>query len=145
MENRTVTVYVQKCLIELVKMENEFLKSVGEESLSQEQCRRLEEALNEEKIIFFTAKTEGQTVGMCSISPCFSTYACRPCGVFDDFFIRPEYRGRGIARMLVNAAQLWCKDHGYASMTVGCASGDVAMYQSLGFDTELGTMLVNNL
>jgi len=145
MENRTVAVYVQKSLIELVEMENEFLKSVGEEPLSQEQCRRLEKAVNEEKIVFITAKADGRNVGVCSVSPCFSTFACKPCGVFDDFFVRPEYRGKGIARMLVSAAQTWCKEHGYASLTVGCAREDVGMYQSLGFDTELGTMLVNNL
>ena len=109
-----------------------------------EKLHRLVDAVKKGEIIFFAAREGERLIGMCSISPCFSTFACKACGVFDDFFVQPEYRGKGAARMLVNAAREWCKDHDFAGMTVGCARKDTAMYRSLGFDTELGTMLANN-
>ena len=145
MENGVFTVEVLKDVNDLRMLENAFLSAVGEEMMAEEAWMRLEAAIKEAKIIFFVAKTENEAVGMCSVSPCFSTFACKPCGVFDDFFVKPEYRKQGIARKLIQAAQTWCKANDCASLIVGCSREDVAMYQSLGFDIELGIMLANNL
>lgn len=145
MENGNVTVEVLKDVQELWRLENAFLKAVGENEMPKENLQRLVAAIETEKIIFFAARVNEAYIGICSISPSFSTFACKACGVFDDFFISPEERGKGIARMLVGAAREWCKAHDYASMTVGCSCKDTSMYQSLGFDTELGVMLAANL
>ena len=145
MENLNITVEILKNTDELWQLENAFLKDVGEKEMTFEHFRRLAEAVAAEKIIFFAARKNGRLIGMCSISPCFSTFACKACGVFDDFFICPEERGRGVARQLVNAVREWCKANDYASLLVGCSCPDTAMYQSLGFDTELGVMLAANL
>ena len=80
-------------------------------------------------------------MGMCSVSPCFSTFACGETGVFDDFYVEPPFRRRGAARLLARAAQGWCRERGMASLTVGCSAGDVGMYRALGFALELGAML----
>ena len=82
-----------------------------------------------------------RAVGMCSVSPCFSTFACGETGVFDDFYVEPPFRRQGAARLLARAAQGWCRERGMASLTVGCSAGDVGMYRALGFEVELGTML----
>ena len=145
MENLNITVEILKNTDELWQLENAFLKDVGEKEMTFEHFRRLAEAVAAEKIIFFAARKNGRLIGMCSVSPCFSTFACKSCGVFDDFFIYPEERGRGAARQLVNAACEWCKANEYTSLMVGCSRMDTAMYQSLGFDTELGVMLAANL
>ena len=60
-------------------------------------------------------------------------------GVFDDFYIEPVFRKKGIARQLALAAQDWCKENGLASLTVTCAPCDERMYQSLGFEFRLGS------
>lgn len=145
MGNRIFTVEVLKDANELWTLENEFLNAVGEEPMEETAQTRLAQAIKENEIIFFIARREGKPIGMCSVSSCFSTFACKPCGVFDDFFVKPEYRKRGVARLLTEAAQAWCKEHDFASLTVGCSQKDVAMYQSLGFDSILGVMLGNNL
>ena len=145
MENMNITVEILKNMDELWQLANAFLKDVGEEEMTFEHFRRLAEAVAAEKIIFFGVRKNGRLIGMCSISPCFSTFACKACGVFDDFFICPEERGRGVARQLVNVVREWCKANDYASLLVGCSCPDTAMYQSLGFDTELGVMLAANL
>lgn len=126
---------------QLHKLENSFLAEIGEEALTEEKKGRLDAAVREGRIAFFLALRGTRAVGMCSVSPCFSTFACGQTGVFDDFYVEPPFRRRGAARLLARAAQGWCREQGMASLTVGCSAGDVEMYRALGFGLELGTML----
>ena len=97
------------------------------------------QAIKEGKITFFVAKRGYRSVGMCSVAKCYSTFACSDTGIYDDFYIEPAFRGKGIARKLANAAQTWCKENGISSLTVCCAPCDEKMYQALGFEICLGT------
>lgn len=124
---------------QLLKLENGFKTDIGEECLTEEQQRRLQQAIRDSRITFFVAKRGYRLVGMCSVAGCYSTFSCSDTGVYDDFYIEPAFRGRGIARKLAQAAQLWCREHGISSLTVCCAPCDEAMYQALGFDRALGT------
>ena len=96
------------------------------------------QAIRDGKITFFVARRGYRAVGMCSISRCFSTFACTDVGIFDDFYIEPVFRKKGAARLLAQAAQEWSKENALASLTVTCAPCDEGMYQALGFDTHLG-------
>lgn len=124
---------------QLKKLENGFLAEIGEGPAPEERQARLSQAILEGKITFFLAKRGYRAVGMCSVATCFSTFTCQEIGLFDDFFIEPAFRRQGIARMLTQAAHSWCAQRGIPSLTVCCAPCDQAMYQSLGFDTQLGT------
>ena len=124
---------------QLKKLENGFLKEIGEQTLTEEQQEQLQRAIRGGKITFFVAKRGCRAVGMCSVAKCFSTFSCADTGVFDDFYIEPVFRRKGIARKLAEAAQAWCKENGLASLTVTCAPCDEKMYQSLGFEMQLGT------
>ena len=126
---------------QLYKLENSFLAEIGEEPLTGEKKTRLSAAVRKGKIAFFLAMRGTRAVGMCSVSPCFSTFACGETGVFDDFYVEPPFRRQGAARLLARAAQEWCRERGMASLTVGCSAGDVGMYRALGFELELGAML----
>ena len=95
-------------------------------------------AIQKGHITFFGAWDKEALIGCCSITVGFSTFDYSPSGVFEDFFIRPEYRHKGIARQLVRYAY---QDSGIRSMTVGCADCDTQMYQALGFSIPLGTLL----
>ena len=123
---------------QLKKLENGFLKEIGESPATEEKQEQLTQAILDGKITFFVAKRGYRAVGMCSVAKCFSTFACTDTGVFDDFYIEPVFRKKGIARKLVLAAQDWCKENGLASLTVCCAPCDEGMYQTLGFDPRLG-------
>ena len=79
------------------------------------------------------------------MAKCFSTFACSDTGVFDDFYIEPVFRKKGIARMLAQAAQSWCAENGLASLTVTCAPCDEGMYQALGFDVRLGSTFAHTI
>ena len=126
---------------QLFRLENSFLQEIGEEILDDAKKERLIAAAKEKRIRFFFAKRGYRAVGMCSVSCCYSTFACGDIGVFDDFYIEPIYRRKGIARQLTSAVQNWCKANKLASLTVGCSPGDVDMYRSLGFDISIGTTL----
>ena len=123
---------------QLKKLENGFLCEIGEEMLSEEKKRRLEQAVSHGKITYFLAKRGYRAVGMCSVATAFSTFACGDTGTFEDFYIEPVFRGKGIARMLAEAAQKWCREEGVASLSVTCAPCDEQMYQALGFQIPLG-------
>ena len=125
---------------QLKKLENGFLKEIGEEPSTEEKQVQLAQAIRDGKITFFVAKRGYRAVGMCSVAICFSTFACNDIGVFDDFYIEPVFRKKGVARKLAQAAQDWCKEKGLASLTVCCAPCDEGMYRSLGFAMKLGGM-----
>lgn len=128
---------------QLRKLENGFKREIGEDVLTSSQQKRLQEAVKEGSITFFIAKRGYRAVGMCSVAAYYSTFSCANTGVYEDFYIEPAFRGKGIARKLAEAAQRWCQEHGIASLTVCCAPCDEAMYRSLGFDTSLGKTFVH--
>ena len=123
----------------LLKLENGFKKEIGEEFLTKENQKQLQRAVKEGKITFFIAKRGSRAVGMCSVAKYYSTFSCSDTGVYEDFYIEPVFRGKGIARKLAQAAQTWCRQNGIASLTTCCAPCDEKMYQALGFDICLGT------
>lgn len=124
---------------QLKKLVNGFKSEIGEKALTEEKQKQLQQAIKDGKITFFVAKRGYRSVGVCSVAKCYSTFSCSDTGVFEDFYIEPAFRGKGIARKLAQASQLWCKDNGISSLTVCCAPCDEKMYQALGFDTHLGT------
>lgn len=124
---------------QLLKLQNGFKRAIGEDLLTEQRQKQLQQAIKDGRITFFVAKRGSRTVGMCSVAPCYSTFSCSDTGVYEDFYIEPAFRGKGIARKLAKAAQTWCKDHGMSSLTVCCAPCDEMMYQTLGFDVSLGS------
>lgn len=123
---------------QLVRLENGFLVEIGEEPMDEKREKALCQAVREEKIHFFVALDGQNAVGMCSVATCFSTFTCGEVGSFEDFYVVPAFRGRGIARLLARTAQRWCLDHEILSLSVTCAPCDEAMYKALGFQTPLG-------
>lgn len=123
---------------QLRRLENGFLAEIGEGPMDDGRWERLKKAVREERITFLLAKRGTRAVGMCSVAPGFSTFACSEVGSFDDFFVEPVFRRKGIGGLLARAAQDWCKANGLASLTVCCAPCDAEMYHALGFTLPLG-------
>ena len=123
---------------QLRKLENCYLKEIGEDPLTEEKQEQLSQAIRDGRITFFVAKRGDRAVGMCSVVKCFSTFACSETGVFEDFYIEPVFRRKGIARILTQAVIEWSKENGLTRLTVTCAPCDEGMYQALGFDGRLG-------
>lgn len=130
---------------QLKKLENGFLAEIGEAPATEERQARLIRAIRDGRITFFLAKRGYRAVGMCSVATCFSTFACADTGVWDDFYIEPAFRKRGIARLLAQAAQRRAQEVGLSGLTATCAPCDEGMYRALGFDTCLGTTFTHPL
>lgn len=111
---------------------------IGEDAPEDACKERLCAAIAKGQIFFFGAWDEDRLIGCCSVTVGFSTFCYQPSGVFEDFYIRADYRHRGIARQLVQFAY---QESGVSSLTVGCADCDVPMYQALGFSIPLGNLL----
>ena len=122
----------------LWKLQKLYKQEIGEDEPGEAEKERLAEAIEAGRILFFGAFDNASLIGCCSVTIGFSTFNYRAGGVFEDFYILPEYRHTGTARLLVQAAR---RESGVASLTVGCADCDVPMYRSLGFSVPLGNLL----
>ncbi|MBR6029280.1 MAG: GNAT family N-acetyltransferase [Clostridia bacterium] len=135
MEYRMIGAAQMDALWELHKA---YKAAIGEDTPSAEDCGRLARAMDEGLIRFYGAFDGEKLAGCCSVTRGFSTFNYQPSGVFEDFYIDPAYRHRGIARVLVLFAR---RESGVGSLTVGCADCDRAMYEALGFAVPLGNLL----
>ena len=118
-------------------------ESQHKKNLTRVQLTALEAAVRNEDIQFFAARSGMSYVGVCSVAKFFSTYGSAETGIFDDFFIPEVYRHKGIARGLVNFVFSEMQKQGISSLRVG-SERDHDMYHTLGFSTQLGSLLVWN-
>lgn len=115
--------------------------SINEEPLNETQLSDLVRAIKEGRIIFFTASSNQELIAMCSITIGFSTFNCKNVGIFEDFYITPDYRGKGVARELTTYVFSAMEKYDVQTVWVGCADMDLEMYKHLGFNIPLGNLL----
>lgn len=135
MEYRRLTVTDMEALWAL---QTAYKREIGEDEPTAQDRERLQSAIEGEKILFYGAFDSASLIGCCSVTVGFSTFLYAPSGVFEDFYIRPAYRHKGIAKALVQFAR---EDSGVSTLTVGCADCDLDMYKALGFTIPLGNLL----
>lgn len=121
----------------LWELQKQYKAEIGEDIPNDISKKRLKDAISKGEILFFGAWEGDALVGCCSITVGFSTFDYMPSGTFEDFFICPDFRHKGIARQLVQFAY---KSSAMSSMTVACAQCDIQMYKSLGFSIQLGSL-----
>ena len=125
---------------QLFNLLQQYKNSIGEPKLNDAQLEKLKLAITQNKMEFFIAKCGEKLVAMCSIGIVFSTFTCDNIGIFEDFFIVEEYRGKGVARRLTQYVFDEMKARGVVAVWVGRADVDTQMYESLGFDVRLGNL-----
>ena len=123
---------------ELKSLQKDYKVAIGEDVPSETELESLRNAMEQGHIHFYGCICDESLVACCSICVTYSTFNYDRSGVFEDFYIQPEYRHKGIARKLVSYA---FEQSEVSSLTVGCADCDVEMYQAIGFQIPLGNML----
>ena len=122
----------------LMELQKAYKVEIGECIPTHEEFESLRNAIENEQIYFYGCVCDNTLIACCSICLTYSTFNYGQAGVFEDFYIQPQYRHKGIARKLVAFAY---EQSGVGSLTVGCADCDVKMYQAIGFKIPLGNML----
>lgn len=123
---------------ELKSLQKDYKVAIGEDVPSETELESLKKAIEQGHIHFYGCICDESLIACCSICVTYSTFNYDWSGVFEDFYIKPEYRHKGIARKLVVYA---FEESEVSSLTVGCADCDVEMYQVIGFQIPLGNML----
>lgn len=123
---------------ELMELQIAYKAEIGEDTPTEADFESLRKAIEDERIHFYGCSLEKKLVACCSICFTYSTFNYGKAGVFEDFYVQPECRHKGIARKLVAYA---AERSQVNSLTVGCADCDVEMYKAIGFQIPLGNML----
>jgi len=110
----------------------------GAKGLEAEVKARLPEALAAEPgTIAFLAWQDERPVGVALCFRRYSTFAGAPLVNIHDLAVRPELRGEGIGRKLLEAAEAHAKDTGCCRLTLEVLESNErarGLYRSFGFD-----------
>ena len=120
-------------------LQRAYKREIGEDEPSEEDLNRLLPAMESGAILFYGCAVSGKLVACCSVSPTCSTFDYRRSGVFEDFYIRPEYRRQGIARRLVAECEQWARERGCTEFASDCELTNTAslrFHLSVGFREE---------
>lgn len=140
----TVTRAFEPDMPALLEILGAFLAAIDDPPLDETSTRRMEAAIRDGKIRFFLARQSDTVVGVCSLTIGFSTYHASPFGVMEDFYIVPEKRKTGIARIMMTRLLSEAEQEGCRSVLLGCGDQDMGLYESFGFK-KIGNMMARDL
>jgi ribosomal protein S18 acetylase RimI-like enzyme len=90
---------------------------------------------NNEAVIFF-AEDNGRCIGFTQLYPTFDSVNVRQKIVLYDLFVREEYRRKGFAKLLMNAAKQYASENNFGSIELSTAKTNMpgqSLYESLGY------------
>jgi ribosomal protein S18 acetylase RimI-like enzyme len=109
----------------------------GGEPLSSEVRERLVPALRDHPTsVVLLACAERQPVGIAVCFLGFSTFRARPLLNIHDLAVLPEWRGKGVGRALLAAAEQRARSHGCCKLTLEVQDNNgsaLALYKRFGF------------
>lgn len=85
-------------------------------------------------VTFVAEDQDGRLCGL--LRPSAEGCTTRPVGYIEGIFVQPEFRRRGIGRLLVDAVERWAASHGaveFASDCLGDNEDSIRLHQQLGF------------
>ena len=91
-----------------------------------------------ESIIFFIEK-DGKCLGFTQLYPTFDSVNVRQKIVLYDLFVREEYRRKGIAESLMNAAKQYASENNFGSIELSTDKKNIpgqSLYESLGYKRD---------
>jgi ribosomal protein S18 acetylase RimI-like enzyme len=82
------------------------------------------------------ARSDGYVAGMINLLFTVSTALGRRVAILDDLIISRTFRGRGVGKLLMDAAIRYCTEHGYGRITLQTDLDNLIaqhLYESRGF------------
>ena len=102
------------------------------------QQRGLSMVMESERACLLVAEEEGAIIGMCSGQLTISTAEGGPALLVEDVVVREEWRGRGIARRLLDGIGAWAEGQGASRLQLLADRNNgqaLAFYRHLGWRT----------
>ncbi len=112
------------------------------QSLEVEECRTfLSQRLAGRQSVIFLATCDQAPAGFTQLYPSFSTVRLARIWILNDLFVDPEFRRRGVADALLEAAESFAREQGAAGLTLETDvtnSPAQALYERRGWVRETG-------
>jgi ribosomal protein S18 acetylase RimI-like enzyme len=109
----------------------------GGEALSEYTQRHLAQALSQRSDVFsFFLKVNDKPAGLINLIEGFSTFKCKPVMNIHDVVVLSEYRGRGLVKHLLQAAENFAAERGCCKLTLEVLQGNEPAkkaYKNFGF------------
>ncbi len=109
----------------------------GGKSLSDPVKENLVAELEKRDTIYTViAFVDGTAAGLAISIEGFSTFACKPLLNIHDLFVSPEFRGRGIAKLILKKVEEIAKREGCCKLTLEVLENNIPgmnLYKSMGF------------
>lgn len=99
----------------------------------------LERMQNKESIIYACETENGSLVGFTQLYPIFSSTRMKRMWLLNDLFVHPDFRGKGISKMLINRAKDLAKSTNACGVLLETeTTNDIGnrLYPSAGFELE---------
>ena len=99
----------------------------------------LERMEQKESVIYVCENDKGDLVGFTQLYPIFSSTRMKRMWLLNDLFVHPDFRGKGISKMLIRAAQDLAKNTGACAVLLETeTTNDIGnkLYPSMGFELE---------
>ncbi len=99
----------------------------------------LQRMKNGESIIYACEDEKGQLIGFTQLYPIFSSTRMKRMWLLNDLFVDPNFRGKGISKMLINQAKDLCKKTNACGVLLETEkTNDIGnkLYPAIGFELE---------
>ncbi len=94
---------------------------------------------NKESIIFCCEDSKKKLLGFTQLYPMFSSTRMKRMWLLNDLYVQPDSRGKGISKLLINAAKALAKDTNAAGVLLETEKNNTIgniLYQSMNFELE---------
>ena len=93
----------------------------------------LKERFNNNDSVVFAANDNGKLVGFTQLYPSFSSVSMKRVWILNDLYVEESYRRRGIAKLLMSAAEEYAKESGALRVTLATQVSNtnaISLYES---------------
>ena len=130
----------EKDLEELGRLFNLYRIFYEEEDDLEKASRYISERFNRRDSKILVAQ-EGNTelAGFVQLYPSFCSVSAVPILILYDLYVDHSHRGKGIGRLLMNAARDFAKDNGFRRLELSTAKDNhigQSLYESLGYELD---------
>jgi GNAT superfamily N-acetyltransferase len=84
----------------------------------------------------FVAVDRDLAIGFTQLYPSFSSVSMKPIWILNDLFVETAYRNRGVAKLLMSAAESFARETGAVKIILATQVSNIAarsLYESLGY------------